>query len=48
MLLFRSFSGFRIVDKNKEREAEADRIRRQKDKKVSKDTGEFVEYEDVD
>ncbi|HOU02059.1 MAG TPA: hypothetical protein PK719_03030 [Bacteroidales bacterium] len=47
ILLFRSFTGYRIVQNDGDREPENDNSRKPDKKKISKDIGEYTDYEEV-
>ena len=47
ILLFRSFAGYRIIENERDREPEDDNRRKPDKKKISKDIGEYTDYEEV-
>lgn len=47
ILLFRSFAGYRIIENERDRDPENDNRPKQDKKKISKDIGEYTDYEEV-
>jgi hypothetical protein len=47
ILLFRSFAGYRIIEKERENGHDTDDRQMPNKKKISKDIGEYTDYEEV-